>query len=122
MIRALVAALGVLLGWSLQMAIYLAIAQPSAHDLRVWNIYTGAYSFAGWLLVGLPVVLRNPQRLLRRPLKAVLMSGLAGAGLTLIPPAIALFPIAAPLAFLVAAIAMWTYIAALTFWPNLAGD
>ena len=122
LVRALIAAVGVALGWSLQIAIYLSLTNPGYHDLVFWQTNTGVYATAGWLFVGLPVALSKPDKFLARPLRWILIVGAGGAALTLVPPAVALLPVVAPIAFLVAAFAMWAYISALHLWPRLTRD
>ena len=113
------AAAGVSVGWCLQMLMYLAVAPGASNgDIRVWQSVTAVYAVAGWLLIGVPVAMGDPASYLARPLRSTLLAGCAGAGLTLVPPAIALVLIAAPLAFIVAAVAMWTYISVVGLWSD----
>jgi hypothetical protein len=122
-LRFLAAALAMPIVWGGQILIYTAVAPgASAHDIRVWGYWSAMYCTAALLLVGLPVAALDPAVYLpHRKHRAVVLVGLAGGVLALVPPAGYLFFITVPLGLAAGAGAMAIYIAMITGSPGLFG-
>jgi hypothetical protein len=88
--RAAIAAVAVAIAWTSVLLAYYWIAPfAGEHDRALIRIWTGGYAAVAFLTVALPLALSRKALSLPR---IVLRGMIAGAGLTLLPPALYLFP------------------------------
>jgi len=115
----LAASVAMALGWCFQLAVYLTIANGSAQDVRFWMAYSAIHCGNVLLIVGVPLARANPAFYVGRPVNSAAQAVLGGVLLSFFPPGVFMFPVTAPLGFLVGGITMATYIGILTLGRTL---
>ena len=117
LIRWFVALISVAIGWFVQLGLHhLIFTHASEYDTLIWEIWTGVYCGVAWVLIGFPLAINNPSfPSLGSKLKAVFFAGLAGAGIALLGPALIMYFVTGPLAFIVGCISMAAYLSIMRF-------
>ena len=108
--------------WGLQLflsAIVLRNAGPTG--LLAWAQYSGIYCLFALVLVGAPVAVLKPSAYMEDRPRAILLVGMAGAIMAMLPPSGALFVVTVPLGFLSGAGAMWAYLTVVSEYPDRFG-
>jgi len=99
--------------------VYLTIANGSEQDVRSWMANSAIHCGIVLFLVGIPLAKAKPALYVGRPVNSAPRAALGGVLLSFFPPGLFIFPITAPLGFLVGGITMATYIGILTLGRTL---